>query len=117
MSSLHVHIIITTFLACQEDVRETRAGSGSRAKQDYWGALVLVNADDQSFDTVMAAINSSRCASCDVTLVVERKKGSPSEVSFLFIYVDVLRLASVMVLCACLCFTVLATGRSKQNSC
>lgn len=64
----------------QEDVKETRAGSGSRAKQDYWGALVLLNADGQSFDTVMAAINSSKCASCDVTLIVERKKGEPSKV-------------------------------------
>ena len=65
----------------QEDVKETRSGSGSRAKQDYWGALVLVNADKQPFDTVMAAINSSKCASCDVTLVIERKKGAPNEVS------------------------------------
>ena len=62
-------------------MKETQAGSGSRAKQDYWGALVLLNADGQSFDTVMAAINSSKCASCDVTLVVERKKGEPSQVS------------------------------------
>lgn len=67
-------------LLTQEDVKETRAGSGSRAKQDYWGALVLLNADGQSFDTVMAAINSSKCASCDVTLIVERKKGEPSKV-------------------------------------
>ena len=67
--------------AIQEDVKETRAGSGSRAKQDYWGALVLLNADGQKFDTVMAAINSSKCASCDVTLIVERKKGEPSKVS------------------------------------
>lgn len=67
-------------LLTQEDVKETRAGSGSRAKQDYWGALVLLNADGQSFDTVMAAINSSKCASCDVTLIIERKKGEPSKV-------------------------------------
>lgn len=56
------------------DAKATRAGSGSRAKQDYWGAQVLVNADGQAFDTVMAAINSSRCETCDVTLVVERRK-------------------------------------------
>lgn len=62
-------------------MKETRAGSGGRAKQDYWGALVLLNADGQSFDTVMAAINSSKCASCDITLIVERKKGEPSKVS------------------------------------
>ena len=67
-------------LLTQEDVKKTRAGSGGRAKQDYWGALVLLNADGQSFDTVMAAINSSKCASCDVTLIVERKKGEPSKV-------------------------------------
>jgi len=65
----------------QVDAKTTRAGSGSRAKQDYWGAQVLVNADGQSFDTVMAAINSSRCATCDVTLVVERQKGADSKVS------------------------------------
>ncbi|KAL3159400.1 hypothetical protein ABBQ38_009830 [Trebouxia sp. C0009 RCD-2024] len=74
-------VIRGTTARSKEDVKETRAGSGSRAKQDYWGALVLLNADGQSFDTVMAAINSSKCASCDVTLIVERKKGEPSKVS------------------------------------
>lgn len=77
----YINIIWKTVSVTQEDVKETRAGSGSRAKQDYWGALVLLNADGQSFDTVMAAINSSKCASCDVTLIVERKKGEPSKVS------------------------------------
>ena len=66
----------------QIDAKPTRAGSGSRAKQDFWGALVLLNADGQSFDTVMAAINSSKCASCDVTLIVERKKRAPNKVSY-----------------------------------
>lgn len=64
----------------QVDAKTTRAGSGSRAKQDYWGAQVLVSADGQTFDTVMAAINSSRCQTCDVTLVVERKKGAENKV-------------------------------------
>lgn len=74
-------VIRGTTARSKEDVKETRAGSGGRAKQDYWGALVLLNADGQSFDTVMAAINSSKCASCDITLIVERKKGEPSKVS------------------------------------
>lgn len=63
------------------DAKATTAGSGSRAKQDYWGAQVLVSADGQTFDTVMAAINSSRCATCDVTLIVERKKGGENKAS------------------------------------
>lgn len=62
-------------------MRDTAAGSGAEAKQDYWGALVLLNADGQSFDTVMAAINSSRCATCDVVLVVERQIGGPNKVN------------------------------------
>ena len=70
-------------LLWQVDAKATRAGSGSRAKQDYWGAQVLVNADGQTFDTVMAAINSSRCQTCDVTLVVERKKGAENKVGLL----------------------------------
>ena len=110
MGNSHGTIIITTFLPCQEDVKETRAGSGSRAKQDYWGALVLVNADDQSFDTVMAAINSSRCASCDVTLVVERKKGSPSEVKLM-------HYASVVAPSACLPLNIHTKYFVIQNSC
>ena len=61
-------------------MKDTAPGSDARAKQDYFGALVLLNADGQKFDTVMAAINSSKCASCDVTLVVERQKGAPSKV-------------------------------------
>ena len=28
--------------------------------------------DGENFDTVMAAIDSSKCASCDVTLIMER---------------------------------------------
>ena len=41
---------------------------------------MLLNADGQKFDTVMAAINSSKCASCDVTLIVERQIGGPNKV-------------------------------------
>ena len=80
---LHFHQVQSELSSLlQEDVRETAAGSGAEAKQDYWGALVLLNADGQSFDTVMAAINSSRCATCDVVLVVERQIGGSNKVSW-----------------------------------
>ena len=73
-------------LGMQVDAKATTAGSGSRAKQDYWGAQVLVSADGQTFDTVMAAINSSTCATCDVTLIVERKKGGENKVSLQLLF-------------------------------
>ena len=64
------------FVAVQEDVKDTASGSDARAKQDYFCALVLLNADGQKFDNVMAAINSSKCASCDVTLPAVLQKSS-----------------------------------------
>ena len=64
----------------QVDAKVVRPGSGSQAKQDYWGAQILVNADGQDFDTFMAALNSSRCEKCDVMLIVERQKGAESKV-------------------------------------
>ena len=33
--------------------------------------------DGEKFDTVMAAIDSSKCATCDVHLVIERAEKSP----------------------------------------
>ena len=44
----------------------------ARNKQSFLGGLVLMRADGESFDTVLAAIQSSKCSKCDVTLVLER---------------------------------------------
>lgn len=74
-------VIRGTTARSQVDAKVVRPGSGSQAKQDYWGAQILVNADGQDFDTFMAALNSSRCENCDVMLIVERQKGAESKVS------------------------------------
>ena len=37
-----------------------------------FGELVLLRADDEDFDTVMAGLQSSKCAQCDVAVVLER---------------------------------------------
>ena len=51
----------------------------ARSKQDFFGSLVLIDAEKESFDTFLAALESSKCASCDVTLVVDRPKGQHNE--------------------------------------
>lgn len=37
-----------------------------------FGELVLLRADGEDFNTVMAGIQSSKCAACDVAVVLER---------------------------------------------
>ena len=54
----------------QENVSTVEA----RNKQSFLGGLTLMQTDGENFDTVMAAIMSSKCSSCDVTLVLERPK-------------------------------------------
>ena len=46
----------------------------ARNKQSFLGGLTLMETEGEDFDTVMAAIMSSKCSSCDVTLVLERPK-------------------------------------------
>ena len=41
-------------------------------KQSFLGGLTLLKADNEDFDTVLAAIQSSKCGGCDVVLVLER---------------------------------------------
>ena len=56
-----------------QNVRQDTATSvEARNKQSFLGGLVLMRADGESFDTVLAAIQSSKCSKCDVTLVLER---------------------------------------------
>ncbi len=45
----------------------------AKNKQEFLGGLVLLKADGEDFDTVLAGIQSSKCAGCDVVLVLERK--------------------------------------------
>jgi hypothetical protein len=64
-------------LLCLQGVKESRMdiiGNG-RSKSGIFGEACIISTDGQSFDTVMAAIGSNRCLSCDVHLVVERLPG------------------------------------------
>lgn len=54
--------------------QETKSTVEARNKESFLGGLILMQADGEDFDTVMAAIMSSKCSSCDVTLVLERPK-------------------------------------------
>lgn len=58
-----------------QNVNQTEVDSlEARNKQQFFGGLVLMKTDNEKFDTVMAAIDSSKCASCDVHLVMQRSK-------------------------------------------
>ena len=56
-----------------QNVKQDGATStNARNRQSFLGGLIMLQADGEKFDTVLAAIQSSKCATCDVTLVLER---------------------------------------------
>ncbi|KAK9811272.1 hypothetical protein WJX72_000996 [[Myrmecia] bisecta] len=64
-------VVRGTTARAKNTTQQTAMASEARMKQGLLGGLVLLNADGESFDTVMAAIDSSRCSQCDITLVLE----------------------------------------------
>lgn len=54
--------------------RENPGTVEARNKQSFLGGLIFMSTEGEDFDTVMAAIMSSKCSKCDVTLVLERRK-------------------------------------------
>lgn len=47
-------------------------GGFNRTKASLFGDFVLMDAEGESFETVMAAIKSNKCAQCAITLVLQR---------------------------------------------
>lgn len=57
-------------------VKEDVTSVDAKNKQEFLGGLVLLKADGEDFDTVLAGIQSSKLAGCDVILVLERPNAS-----------------------------------------
>jgi len=60
----------------QNVVKEGVTSVEAKNKQEFLGGLVLLKADGEDFDTVLAGIKSSKLDGCDVILVLERPSGS-----------------------------------------
>ena len=63
---------IEACLHVQNIQNEEVASVEAKNKQSFLGGLTLLKADNEDFDTVLAAIQSSKCGGCDVVLVLER---------------------------------------------